>query len=63
MKVSPRMVTAVMCGVGTFLLARYVQSTRQRQKHVTRKLAKQAVQDWEGEGGTIIDAAPRSAAG
>jgi len=52
-----------MFGVSTFFLARYVQCAVKQQKHATKKLAKQAVHDWEGEGGNIIEAAPRSVAG
>lgn len=63
MRVSPRLVSALMFGVSTFFLARYVQCAVKQQKHATKKLAKQAVHDWEGEGGNIIEAAPRSVAG
>ena len=63
MRSNARIVGAVLAGLGTILLANYVQgiSTKKR-KHVTKKLAKEAVQSWEGEGGAIIDHAPRSPA-
>ena len=58
MKGNTRIVGAVVAGLSTLLLANYVQSIS-RQKHVTKKLAKEAVQSWEGEGGNIIDPLPR----
>lgn len=58
MKGNTRIVGAVVAGLSTLLLANYVQSIS-RQKHVTKKLAKEAVQSWEGEGGNIIDPQPR----
>lgn len=58
MKGNTRIVGAVVAGLGTMLLANYVQRIS-KQKHVTRKLAKEAVQSWEGEGGNIIDPLPR----
>lgn len=58
-----RIVGAVLVGVGTILLANYVQGiSTQKRKHVTKKLAKEAVQSWEGEGGALIEHAPRSTA-
>ena len=59
MKGNTRIVGAVVAGLSTLLLANYVQSIS-RQKHVTKKLAKEAVQSWEGEGGNIIDPLPRA---
>ena len=64
MKSNSRIFGVVLMGVGTWLLARYVQSAKQQQqKLVTKKLGRQAVQAWEGEGGNIIDPVPRKAAG
>ena len=61
MKGNTRIVGAVVAGLGTLLLANYVQGvSKQKKKHVTRKLAKEAVQSWEGEGGNIIDPLPRA---
>ena len=61
MNSNARIVVAVLAGVGTILLANYVQGiSTQKRKHVTKKLAKEAVHSWEGEGGAIIDHAPRS---
>lgn len=60
MKGNTRIVGAVVAGLGTLLLANYVQGiNKQKKKHVTKKLAKEAVQAWEGEGGNIIDPVPR----
>ncbi len=61
MKANTRVVGAVVAGLSTLLLANYVQRiNKQKTKHVTRKLAKEAVQSWEGEGGNIIDPVPRA---
>lgn len=55
--------SAVLVGVGSWLLACYVQGAVQRHHgRVNKKLTKEAVQSWEGEGGNIIDAAPRPTA-
>ena len=63
MKGNTRIVGAVVAGLSTLLLANYVQSiNKQKKKHVTKKLAKEAVQAWEGEGGNIIDPLPRAVA-
>ena len=63
MKGNTRIVGAVVAGLSTLLLANYVQSiSKQKKKHVTKKLAKEAVQAWEGEGGNIIDPLPRPVA-
>lgn len=63
MKGNTRIVGAVVAGLSTLLLANYVQSiNKQKKKHVTKKLAKEAVQAWEGEGGNIIDPLPRPVA-
>ena len=63
MKSNSRIVGAVLVGMGAWLLACYVQSNKkQHKKLVAKTLAKEAVQSWEGEGGTIIDPAPRHAA-
>lgn len=62
MKVNSRVVGAVLVGVGTMLLTCCVQGVKQQRKLVTKKIAKEAVQSWEGEGGTIIDPVPRSTA-
>ena len=62
MKGNARIFGAVLVGVGTFLLTCCVQSAKLQQKRVTKKLAKEATQAWEGEGGAIIDPAPRSTA-
>ena len=63
MKSNVRIVGTVLAGLGTILLANYVQGiSTQRRKHVTKKLAKEAVHSWEGEGGAIIERAPRASA-
>ncbi len=62
MKSNSRIVGAVLVGVGAWLLGCYVQSNKKQHKKLAAKtLAKEAVQSWEGEGGTIIDPVPRSA--
>ncbi|MCY7386939.1 MAG: hypothetical protein LH481_02575 [Burkholderiales bacterium] len=64
MKSNKRMVGAVVVGLTTWLLATYFQTGRKHTKKlVTRKLAKEAVQSWEGEGGAIIDPLPRASVG
>ena len=56
--------SAVMMGLGAWLLSCYVQGAMQRHHgRVTKKLAKEASQSWEGEGGAIIDAKPRYTSG
>jgi hypothetical protein len=54
---------AVLAGVGTWLITRYVQNVKTHRQRVTKKVAKDAVQSWEGEGGAIPEAAPRVGAG
>lgn len=64
MKSNARILGAVMLGVSTWLITSYVQNVMQQQKkRVTKKLTKEAVQAWEGEGGSIIEPAPRPVAG
>ena len=63
MKRNTKLIGTVVAGLGTCLLAKYVYGTRQQNtKLVTKKLAKQAVQSWEGEGGNTIDPVPRQTA-
>ena len=62
MKSNRRIVGAVLVGVSTWLLTRYVQGIMKQNKRIsTKKLTKDAVQAWEGEGGNIIDPVPRAA--
>lgn len=64
MKGNSRIIGVVLAGVSTWLLASYLQSAmRRHHKKVSKQLAKEAHQCWEGEGGTIIDAVPRPVAG
>lgn len=64
MNSNARILGAVVVGVSTWLLTSYVQSImKQKKKHTTKKLAKEAVQSWEGEGGAVIDTVRRSTAG
>ena len=59
MIVSTRVVNAVLLGAGALLLSHFVQSVCQHSnKRINKKLAKQAVHQWEGEGGNIIDPVP-----
>ena len=63
MKSNRRIVGAVLVGVSTWLLTCYVQGVmKQNKKLSTKKLTKEAVQAWEGEGGNIIDPLPRPTA-
>ena len=63
MKNNSRIIGAVLMGVGTWAIARYVQSAMQQQKKlVAKKFKREALQEWEGEGGNIIDPVRRSAA-
>jgi hypothetical protein len=62
MKGSTRIAGAVLAGLGTWLLAGYFQGImRQRRGHANKKLAKEAVQSWEGEGGALHAATPSTA--
>lgn len=62
MRSNSRIVGAVLVGLGAWFLGCYVQSNKKQQKKLAAKtFAKEAVQSWEGEGGTIIDPLPRSA--
>ncbi len=50
----------LLAGAGAWLVGCFVQGVMQRNHLLaTRKLSKQANNTWEGEGGTIIDPAPR----
>ena len=61
MKSNSRIVGAVLVGMGAWLLGSYVQSNKkQLKKQAAKTFAKEAVQSWEGEGGTIIDPLPRA---
>ena len=56
MKSNSRIIGVVLMGFGTWALARYVQnSIKQKQKVVAKKIKREALQEWEGEGGNIID--------
>ena len=62
MRSNVRIASAVAIGLGTWFLGCYLKdAAQQRHKRVTKKLTKEAVHAWEGEGGTIIDPVPRSA--
>jgi len=57
-----RIIGAVAVGLSTLLVASFFRSANRRhQQRVTKKFTREAVQSWEGEGGTIIAAAPRAA--
>jgi hypothetical protein len=63
MKCNTQIVGAVLAGIGAVFLANYIQNiSTQKRKVVTKKLAKEAVQSWEGEGGAIVERAPRTSA-
>lgn len=56
MKKNTRILGAALVGVSTCLLTVYVRSlSKQKKLLVTKKLKKEAVQSWEGEGGAIIE--------
>ena len=60
MKSNTRLVGAVLVGMSACVLANLIHSNRTQNKKVTtKKLAKEAFQSWEGEGGNIIDPLPR----
>ena len=63
MQSNGRIISTVLAGVGSFLLACYVQNAMTQRKRVTKEIARDAVRAWEGEGGALIDAAPRTNAG
>lgn len=64
MKSNSRIFGAVLVGLGTLVLGRYVKNSMHHQKTLAnKKLTKQAVQNWEGEGGNLIEAVRRPAAG
>ena len=63
MQSNGRIIGTVLVGVGSFLLACYVQDAMTQKKRVTKQLARDAVRAWEGEGGALIDPAPRADAG
>lgn len=61
MNSNARIASAVVIGLGTWFLSCYVKDAAQlRHKRTTKKMIKHAVHAWEGEGGNIIDPAPRS---
>ena len=59
MNSNARLIGAVLMGVGAWLVAAQVKDARQLHHRRKKKLAKEAVQSWEGEGGNINEAAPR----
>ena len=63
MQSNGRIIGAVLAGVGSLLLACYVQNAMTQRKRVTKVLARDAVRAWEGEGGALIEAAPRTNVG
>ena len=64
MKSNTQIVGAVLAGIGTLVLANHFHSSRKlNKKLVTKKLAKEAVQSWEGEGGALVEPIPRPPAG
>ena len=55
-----QIIGAVLAGLGMLFLGRYVQNViHQNGKGHARKLAKHAVQSWEGEGGSVSEPLPR----
>ncbi|MEO8385550.1 MAG: hypothetical protein ABI583_09930 [Betaproteobacteria bacterium] len=63
MKCNARIAGAVLVGIGTILLANYAQGiSAQHRKRITKKLAKEAVNAWEDEGGAVSGRTPLTSA-
>ena len=64
MKSNTQIVGAVLAGIGTLVLANHFHNNRKLgKKLVTKKLAKEAAQSWEGEGGALVEPVPRPTTG
>ena len=60
MNSNTRLMGAVLVGMSACVLANVFHSNRKLSKKlVTKKLAKEAVQSWEGEGGALVEPLPR----
>ena len=57
-----KIIGACLTGLGAMFATHFAYTImQQRQKRHSKKFIKQAVQEWEGEGGNIIDPPPRVA--
>ena len=64
MNSNARIIGAVLASLGAWFVASQIRNVAQHhRKLATKKLAREAVHDWEGEGGTIADPVPRHTAG
>ena len=63
MKNGPQIVSTILIGMGMWFLGRYAHGCIQEKRTVgAKKVAKEAVHSWEGEGGAIVERAPRASA-
>jgi len=60
MNTNSRIVAGVAVALGALFVAKYVHTaSHYKKKVVAKKQVKEAVQSWEGEGGAIVERAPR----
>ena len=60
MNTNSRIVAGVAAALGALFVAKYAHTASgHKKKLVAKKQVKEAVQSWEGEGGAIIERAPR----
>ena len=60
MNTNSRIVAGVAAALGALFVAKYAHTaSRGKRKLIAKKQIKEAVQSWEGEGGAIIERAPR----
>ncbi len=60
MNSSKKIIGTVLLGVGAWFVTNYVFKEIQKRDLSARKLLKrEATQEWEGEGGSIIEAKPK----
>ncbi len=58
-----KIVSSVLLGVGAWFVTNYVcNAIQKRELLAKKKLKREATQEWEGEGGSIIDQKPVPAA-
>jgi hypothetical protein len=61
MKTNTQFFGAVLAVLGTLLLAKRLSNNRKLNKELaTKRLAKEAAQSWEGEGGAVVVRRSRS---
>lgn len=60
MNTNSRIVVGIAAALGALFVAKYAQTASHgRKRLVAKKQVKEAVHSWEGEGGAIIERAPR----